>query len=101
MFRIVALCIIITMLTINPAIAGPEPTQGKVVNLTGGGLCYNSAVPLIKEKVSALKPGDILTVVIETENKGIVKSVIKLEELPVVFEEIDDKPLTRFLIRLK
>jgi TusA-related sulfurtransferase len=53
------------------------------------------------EEVSKLKPGDILTVIIETENTQLIKAAIVLEKLPVVYEELTDIDLTRFIIKLK
>lgn len=45
--------------------------------------------------------GETVTLIIETENKDLITSAMKLEKLPVIFEEITEKDLTRFIIRLK
>ncbi|MEW6738900.1 MAG: hypothetical protein AB1325_03210 [Nitrospirota bacterium] len=101
MFRLI--CLLIAVLIIfGPVAVNAETKQARgVINLTGGGLCQNSAITIMVEEVSKLKPGDILTVVIETENKHLIKAAIALEKLPVVYEEITDMDLTRFIIKLK
>lgn len=38
---------------------------------------------------------------IEKENKNFITFAIKVEELPVVYEEMTEKEITRFVIRLK
>lgn len=53
------------------------------------------------EEVAKLNPGDTVTIVIETEKKYLISSAIKLEKLPIIYEEIEDKDLTRFIIKLK
>jgi TusA-related sulfurtransferase len=100
MSRLVYL-LIIALIIFGNTVLNAETKQGRVVNLTGGGLCQNSATTIMIEEVSKLKPGDILTVVIETENKHLIKAAIALEKLPVTFEETTDMDLTRFIIKLK
>ncbi|WP_333653148.1 hypothetical protein [Dissulfurispira sp.] len=100
MFRLIGL-LIAGLIIFGPVVINAETKQERVVNLTGGGLCQNSAITIMVEEVSKLKPGDILTVVIETDNKHLIKAAIALEKLPVVYEEITDMDLTRFIIKLK
>lgn len=92
---------IFILIIFSTVVIDAETKQGRVTNLTGGGLCPNSAAAIVKEEVARLNPGDSVTLIIETENKDLISSAIKLEKLPVVFEEIRDKDLTRFIIRLK
>lgn len=99
--RIITLIVVAALIITLPVIGSAESKQGKAVNLTGGGLCPNSAASLVKEEVAKLKPGETVTLIIETENKDLITSAIKLEKLPVIFEEITEKDLTRFIIRLK
>lgn len=93
--------LITALIIFGPVAMNAETKQERVVNLTGSGLCQNSATTIMTEEVSKLKPGDILIIVIETENKHLIKAAIALEKLPVVYEEKIDKDLTRFIIRLK
>lgn len=100
MFRLIGLLIAV-LIVFGSVAVNAETKHERVVNLTGGGLCQNSATTIMVEEVSNLKPGDILTVVIEAENKHLIKAAIALEKLPVVFEEITNINLTRFIIKLK
>ncbi|MDI6728577.1 MAG: hypothetical protein QMD44_06590 [Thermodesulfovibrionales bacterium] len=100
MLRLIGLLIAVLIIFGSVAM-NAETKHERVVNLTGGGLCQNSATTIMTEEVSKLKPGDILTVVIETENKHLIKAAIVLEKLPVVYEELTDIDLTRFIIKLK
>lgn len=100
MLRLIGL-LIAGLIIFGPVAMNAETKHERVTNLTGGGLCQNSAISVMVEEVSKLKPGDILTVVIETDNKHLIKAAIALEKLPVVYEEITDMDLTRFIIKLK
>lgn len=100
MLRLIGLLIAV-LIVFGPVAMNAETKQERVVNLTGGGLCPNSAASLIKEEVDKLKHGETVTLIIETENKDLISSAIKLEKLPVDFHEVNDKDLTRFIIRLK
>jgi uncharacterized protein YijF (DUF1287 family) len=93
--------LIAVLIIFGPVAMNAETKQERVVNLTGSGLCQNSATTIMTEEVSKLKPGDIITVVIETDNKHLIKAAIALEKLPVVYEETTDMDITRFIIRLK
>lgn len=53
------------------------------------------------DEVLRLKPGEVLTILIDKDNKNFVTFAIKAEELPVVYEEMTEKEVTRFVIRLK
>jgi hypothetical protein len=56
---------------------------------------------LVREEVSKLSRDDTLTIFIDTSSKGFITFAIKTEELPVVYEEIAENDLTRFVIRRK
>lgn len=71
------------------------------INLIGSELCPNSATSIVLKEFSKLNPEDTLTIIIERENKHLIISVIKLEKLPVIFEEKDEGNLTHLVIRLK
>ncbi len=54
------------------------------------------------EEVAKLNQGEIVAIVIESDKKYLISSAIKLEKLPVVYEEITtDNGLTRFIIKLR
>jgi len=83
-------------------VAAPGAQEGRRLNVTGGGLCQNSLSSLLRDEINRLRPEETLTVVIETENKGLVRGAIAMEEFPVVFEEKEaGNDLTTFLLRLK
>ncbi|TAN45064.1 MAG: hypothetical protein EPN22_03440 [Nitrospirae bacterium] len=93
--------IFISILVLILAAAAFSYAADREVNMRGGGLCATSATSLVKDEVASLQQGEKLTLVIEMENKHLIISAIKLEELPVVYEESTDKDITRFVIRLK
>ncbi len=73
----------------------------KKVNLLGLEICPNSAGSLLRDEVSGMSKDDTLLVLIESDRKDIIQTAIKLEKLPVVYEEKPDKDTTTFIIRLK
>ncbi len=97
MWRTVQL-FIFAFFIIIPLSAGAESGQ---VNLTKGELCQNGVTSLVKENVQKLKQEDTLIIFTLPDDAHYVKFAIKSESLPVVFETISDKDLTRFIIRLK
>lgn len=75
--------------------------QEKKLNLLGQEMCPNSAGSLLRDELSEMNKEDALIVVIETDRKDIIQAAIKLERLPVNYEEKDEKDITIFIIRLK
>lgn len=75
--------------------------QEKKLNLLGQEICPNSAGALLREEVSGMNKDDTLIVLIESDRKDIIQTAIKLEKLPVNFEERDEKDITTFIIKLK
>lgn len=77
-----------------------EPLEIQL-DITKGELCQNGVTSLVKENVQKLKQEDTLIIFTLPDDAHYVKFAIKSESLPVVFETISDKDLTRFIIRLK
>ncbi len=75
--------------------------QEKKINLLGQEICPNSAGSLLRDELSEMNKEDTLIVVIETDKKDIIQTAIKLERLPVSYEEKDEKDITTFIIKLR
>lgn len=75
--------------------------QEKKLNLLGQEICPNSAGALLRDELSGMDKEDALIVIIETDRKDIIQAAIKLEKLPVNYEEKDEKDIATFIIRLK
>ncbi len=94
---LIILTAFIILVSYSQGISGQE----KSLNLLGLELCPNSAGSLLRDEISGMTKEDILNVIIETERKDIIQTAIKLEKLPVVYEEKEDKDRTIFVIRLR
>lgn len=77
------------------------PAQEKKINLLGQDICPNSAGALLRDELSGITGSDTLIVVIEKDRKEIIQTAIKLERLPVSYEEKDEKDITIFILKLK
>ena len=95
------LLLIILSLIVTIFFPGVSDSKEKIVDLTGMDLWPSSATSIAVEEVAKLNLGDAVTIIIESDKKYLISSAIKLEKLPVTFEETEDKNLTRILIKLK
>lgn len=94
--------IILYSLIVLTCFSEPASTaQEKKLNLLGQEICPNSAGALLRDELSGMNREDALIVIIETDRKDIIQAAIKLEKLPVNYEEIEEKDITTFVIKLK
>lgn len=75
--------------------------EEKKLNLLGEEICPNSAGALLRDELSGMSKEGTLIVVIERDRKEIIQTAIKLEKLPVSYEEKDEKNITTFFLKLK
>lgn len=75
--------------------------EEKKLNLLGQEICPNSAGALLRDELSGMGKEDSLIVVIEKDRKDIIQTAIKLEKLPVTYEEKDEKNITTFILKLR
>ena len=97
----IRILIILTAFTILVSYGLGISGQERSLNLLGLELCPNSTGSLLRDEISGMTKEDILNVIIETDRKDIIQTAIKLEKLPVVYEEKEDKDRTIFVIRLR
>ncbi len=97
----IRILIILTAFTILVSYGLGISGQEKSLNLLGIEICPNSAGSLLRDEISGMTKEDTLNVIIETDRKEIVQTAIKLEKLPVIYEEQEDKDRTIFIIKLK
>jgi|GEM_PF-6731422 len=97
----IRILIIFTVFTILVSYSLSIGGQERSLNLLGLEVCPNSAGSLLRDEILEMTKEDTLQVIIETDRKDIVQTAIKLEKLPVVYEEKEDKDRTIFIIRLR
>lgn len=96
----VPVILIILSFFIAPSIILAEPLEIQL-DITKGELCQNGVTSLVKENVQKLRQKDTLIIFALANDAHYVTFAIKSEDLPVVYETITDKELTRFIVKLK